>query len=869
MSPHLLRSSGIPLPPRTSIPSRTRSVITSTNAPKLPPTPQSLSPATSPSLTNIHPLENPSPSPSSCSTPCSPSSTDSSFERAVTQLDRMITDDRMNEGQLSVIPQKPCSDPQPAVLFLGRSFDIPTQDESADGGEFTPVKPKHKQRKAPHLPSPTRPSLPKYNFPLIIQGLKEQFLAPLKLQRALREHFNFTPSEMRRARGGFVLGFANAKDMNSVLQGWPTEKLGGLAKPPGSLTPTDTRKFVIKGVSREDDPEDLATELRELGFEVVRLLRMRKTSTGEALNCLLFETKADMSASLEEEGHISIGPLRFLVEPFQVRPRMLQCLRCHQYGHTKAKCMKNISCICAGDHEASSCPNRASGVRRCITCKGNHRADSRTCPSRTTHMGHLAKKFPTSNLAISYAAVVAKRSGTPVPIPAPLPEPPVPVPSPPPIPNHPAPTPRKRMTPIPQPPKPSSPNKSIKPQTPIPPSEPTIPHKLIPTLIELATKCIQVSPARALTILHININGFNAKRAEFINYLEEAKPHIICVSELKRKTPPCIKGFYSFKPPHPNRPYNGGSAIFISDKLDAEDITPSQPTATNIELIGISIKANGTKINVFHLYCPPSTLTQSDLDRLPNNFLDPTLLIGDLNAHSPILSFCDKTNRHGRLISSFLDNSDFSLISSPEPTHSAFSNPDSPPYRLDLTLANPYILPLIHDCCIGKDLGSDHLPILVTINLFLQERVSAPRTTPDFPRADWTRFQLTLDTCLPDTLSILSTDNILSATQLITEAIQIAQDDSIPPLTTKTSRPYLLSPTTLSLIKKRRATRRKFHLTKAPCLKRAILDLNREISLQLKLDANYYWDNYWFKENQSVLGRTLEQAAERTPQPAR
>ncbi|CAG0886538.1 unnamed protein product [Darwinula stevensoni] len=73
--------------------------------------------------------------------------------------------------------------------------------------------------------------------------------------------------------------------------------------------------------------------------------------------------------------------------------------------------------------------------------------------------------------------------------------------------------------------------------------------------------------------------------------------------------------------------------------------------------------------------------------------------------------------------------------------------------------------------------------------------------------ADWNCFQLTLDTCLPDSLSISSTDDVSEATQVITEAIQMAQDDAIPILTAKTSRPYSISQTTLSLIKEVRATR--------------------------------------------------------------
>ena len=141
---------------------------------------------------------------------------------------------------------------------------------------------------------------------------------------------------------------------------------------------------------------------------------------------------------------------------------------------------------------------------------------------------------------------------------------------------------------------------------------------------------------RALTILHLNINGFHPRRAEFLNDIEEARSHVICMSECKHELPLCFRGFNAIKPPHPNRPYNGGSAIFISKKLDAEGLSPHQPT--NIELISVSLIICSSTLKIFHVYCPSSTLTQVDFDCIPTNHLDPTLLIGDLNANNPQLS---------------------------------------------------------------------------------------------------------------------------------------------------------------------------------------------------------------------------------------
>ena len=348
-----------------------------------------------------------------------------------------------------------------------------------------------------------------------------------------------------------------------------------------------------------------------------------------------------------------------------------------------------------------------------------------------------------------------------------------------------------------------------------------------------------MNPLSSSLIFHLNCNSFRGKKAEIINHIQEIRPIAICFSELKCQAAPIIKDYYSYKPSFPTRPYQGGSAIYIQSNVDSELI--SRSWHSNSEIIGVKIKLKTLTLTLFHAYFPPSLPpSSSDLDYI-NQVSGPTLFIGDLNAHSPDLSFRTFSNETGRLLSNFIASSSFSILNDSSPTHHC-STPGLS-YRLDLALGNAQFLPLFQDFTIGEDLGSDHMPILISCSFSHPRPNINGNPQFDFCKADWFKFQETVETLLPDPSPIINVEQLDEAVTLITEVIQIAQELSIPKKSLS-SKPYNLSPFTLSKIRERRKLRRAFHHSKNNDLKPVINKLNHEIKALLKAESAQYWSNF-------------------------
>jgi len=201
----------------------------------------------------------------------------------------------------------------------------------------------------------------------------------------------------------------------------------------------------------------------------------------------------------------------------------------------------------------------------------------------------------------------------------------------------------------------------------------------------------------SVSILHINCNSFRGKRSEILHYIDQVKPCVICLSELKCNNAPLIKNYYSYKPSFPSRPHQGGSAVYILGNLDSNLIT--RAWNPNSELIGIKVRFPLTTLSIYHAYFPPSSPPDlSDLDFI-NEIRGPALLLGDLNAHAPELSFRKDSNETGRILRDFIASSDFSILNDDSPTHHCPSLGNS--YRIDLALGNARFLPFFHTFSIG------------------------------------------------------------------------------------------------------------------------------------------------------------------------
>jgi hypothetical protein len=110
-------------------------------------------------------------------------------------------------------------------------------------------------------------------------------------------------------------------------------------------------------------------------LDIVRVAWTKKTLlTGKRFGSLIVETGSIETANrLILYGLVHEGEIK-PCERFIKEARIIQCIRCNQFGHTIKVCRNKMACgTCAEEHETKDY-RRAVTARKCALCKGNHPA---------------------------------------------------------------------------------------------------------------------------------------------------------------------------------------------------------------------------------------------------------------------------------------------------------------------------------------------------------------------------------------------------------------------------------------------------------------------------------------------------------------
>ena len=132
-------------------------------------------------------------------------------------------------------------------------------------------------------------------------------------------------------------------------------------------------------------------------------------------------------------------------------------------------------------------------------------------------------------------------------------------------------------------------------------------------------------------------------------------------------------------------------------------------------------------LTVCNIYLPPSLdVNFSDLDHLIQQLPAPFVLVGDLNAHSPLWGNVRQDSR-GQMIEELLNDYNLYLLNTGEPTyrhhsHHSFSVPD-------VSLCDPS-LALEFDWLTNNDLcGSYHFPVILKTSLLMMMNLHTGNST--------------------------------------------------------------------------------------------------------------------------------------------
>lgn len=205
-----------------------------------------------------------------------------------------------------------------------------------------------------------------------------------------------------------------------------------------------------------------------------------------------------------------------------------------------------------------------------------------------------------------------------------------------------------------------------------------------------------------------------------------------------------------------------------------QDITATRiDIVSNFECVSCSIQLQNKTISVGSLYLPPSNrLNTTDFKALVQQLPAPRFLLGDFNAHNHQWGSSFNDSRSQALLSIF-DDLDMATLNTGAVTRIAC--PPHPGSSIDLSVCTANIA---LDCewnVLDHTYGSDHLPILVSINIPSVRR--SPRTINLCNKIDWPRYTDYVLTASADKIYNAQNTNqkYASLIEAITESARAAQ----------------------------------------------------------------------------------------------
>ena len=174
------------------------------------------------------------------------------------------------------------------------------------------------------------------------------------------------------------------------------------------------------------------------------------------------------------------------------------------------------------------------------------------------------------------------------------------------------------------------------------------------------------------------IRGLRANFEELRLLCNQYNPQVVAVKECQLRKDKSINltVFSGITKNSPGDNATGGVTLYNNKS----DLFSEIELHTDLQAIAVRVSAKKT-LTVCNVYLPPSLdVNFSDLERLIEQLPAPFVLVGDLNAHSPLWGDVRQDSR-GQMVEKLLNDYNLCLLNTGEPTyrhhsHHPFSVPD-------------------------------------------------------------------------------------------------------------------------------------------------------------------------------------------------
>ncbi len=248
-----------------------------------------------------------------------------------------------------------------------------------------------------------------------------------------------------------------------------------------------------------------------------------------------------------------------------------------------------------------------------------------------------------------------------------------------------------------------------------------------------------------MDLLSWNCNGLFAHLPDLQLLIHAHKPKVLALQEthLHQNQKFHLKNYKVFhRSAVCNTKAKGGVLLATKASLHAEEIQ----IQTECQVVAIRLYFPAP-ISVCSIYLPPQEkISARQISEIITSLPPPFMLLGDFNAHSPSWGG-SYTNQHGRILEECLALHNLSVIDSRAPTH--FNLTHHTWSTIDLVLVSASLLGRI-STYVHEDLsGSDHAPILATLNLSPSNSASTTLPRQNFKKTDWHQYHSILAEDVP------------------------------------------------------------------------------------------------------------------------
>ena len=251
----------------------------------------------------------------------------------------------------------------------------------------------------------------------------------------------------------------------------------------------------------------------------------------------------------------------------------------------------------------------------------------------------------------------------------------------------------------------------------------------------------QAVDENSFTIMQFNANGIGNKLTELGEFLKRHNVKVVVIQESKLSSnskTPSIQNFTTVR--KDRRQGQGGGLLTLIHKSINFSRKPESPETLvepHLEELTITATLGDTELIITNVYIPPaSSCTGGYLPSLDHLMMTTdTQILGDFNAHHSAW-YSSSTDTRGTLLENVVSGSNFGILNWDSPTRlPGNANPSSP----DVSLASASLITSTN-WQTKTNLGSDHLPILISLQMDYTINPIPHRISFNLKKANWDRY---------------------------------------------------------------------------------------------------------------------------------